>query len=58
MGLGKALVNECIGFARLAGYRKIVLWTQSILLAAHRIDENAGLPSRKRKSRTPAAERI
>jgi hypothetical protein len=37
---------------------KIVLWTQSILLAAHRIDENAGLPSRKRKSRTPAAERI
>lgn len=37
VGLGKALVNECIQFARLAGYRKVTLWTQSILHAAHRI---------------------
>lgn len=43
MGLGHALVNECVAFARLAGYRRIVLWTQSILVAAHRIYENAGL---------------
>ncbi len=42
MGLGDALVNECIGFARTAGYRKVVLWTQSILTAAHRIYERAG----------------
>ena len=42
MGLGHALVNECICFARTAGYRKIVLWTQSILVAAHRIYERAG----------------
>jgi DNA-binding MarR family transcriptional regulator/GNAT superfamily N-acetyltransferase len=41
-GLGHALVNECVRFARTAGYRKIVLWTQSILIAAHRIYERAG----------------
>jgi DNA-binding MarR family transcriptional regulator/GNAT superfamily N-acetyltransferase len=41
-GLGNALVNECVQFARSAGYRKITLWTQSILVAAHRIYEKAG----------------
>ena len=41
-GLGHTLVNECVRFARTAGYRKIVLWTQSILTAAHRIYERAG----------------
>jgi DNA-binding MarR family transcriptional regulator/GNAT superfamily N-acetyltransferase len=42
LGLGHALVDECIRFARTAGYRKISLWTQSILLAAHRIYQQAG----------------
>ena len=42
MGLGMRLVNECIQFARSAGYKKITLWTQSILTAAHRIYEAAG----------------
>ena len=42
LGLGHALVNECINFAQSAGYHKVVLWTQSILGAAHRIYENAG----------------
>ena len=42
IGLGDALVNECIRFARTAGYRKIVLWTQSILTSAHRIYQRAG----------------
>ncbi|MDT7817232.1 MAG: hypothetical protein QOJ42_7148 [Acidobacteriaceae bacterium] len=41
-GLGHALVNECVRFARTAGYRKIVLWTQSMLTAAHRIYQAAG----------------
>jgi DNA-binding MarR family transcriptional regulator/GNAT superfamily N-acetyltransferase len=42
MGLGDALVTECIRFARSAGYRKVVLWTQSILTAAHRIYQRGG----------------
>jgi len=42
MGLGKALVRECVEFARSAGYKTVTLWTQSILHAAHRIYQQAG----------------
>jgi len=42
LGLGKILVNECVQFARSAGYKKITLWTQSILTAAHHIYQQAG----------------
>jgi GNAT superfamily N-acetyltransferase len=40
--LGSALVEECVNFARAVGYKKITLWTQSILVAAHRIYQKAG----------------
>jgi len=42
LGIGRRLVEECIDFARAAGYRKITLWTQSILVAARRIYDAAG----------------
>jgi DNA-binding MarR family transcriptional regulator/N-acetylglutamate synthase-like GNAT family acetyltransferase len=42
VGLGNRLVEECIQFARQAGYRKITLWTQSTLHAARHIYEKAG----------------
>ena len=42
LGIGKRLVEECIRFARQAGYKKMTLWTQSILYAARGIYKNAG----------------
>lgn len=41
-GLGHRLVGECVSFAKACGYRKITLWTQSILVAARKIYQDAG----------------
>jgi DNA-binding MarR family transcriptional regulator/N-acetylglutamate synthase-like GNAT family acetyltransferase len=41
-GLGRRLVAECLSFAQACGYRKITLWTQSILVAARKIYQDAG----------------
>jgi len=42
LGIGKRLVKECVQFARQAGYRKMTLWTQSILHAARHIYKETG----------------
>jgi len=42
LGIGKRLVDECTRFARRAGYKKITLWTNSVLLAARSIYQKAG----------------
>jgi DNA-binding MarR family transcriptional regulator/GNAT superfamily N-acetyltransferase len=42
LGLGGRLVQECTDFARRAGYRRIRLWTNSILGAARHLYERAG----------------
>ncbi len=41
-GIGARLIEECVRFARLAGYRRMRLWTQSELLAARHLYARAG----------------
>ncbi|MCK9908915.1 helix-turn-helix domain-containing GNAT family N-acetyltransferase [Microbacteriaceae bacterium K1510] len=42
LGIGKRLVDECVSFARAAGYKQVTLWTHSVLTAARHIYERAG----------------
>jgi DNA-binding MarR family transcriptional regulator/N-acetylglutamate synthase-like GNAT family acetyltransferase len=41
LGIGKRLVTECARFARHAGYRKIILWTNDVLAAARHLYQKA-----------------
>jgi DNA-binding MarR family transcriptional regulator/GNAT superfamily N-acetyltransferase len=42
LGLGARLTDECVKFARRAGYKKITLWTHSVLTAARHVYQQAG----------------
>ena len=42
LGLGKRLVDECLQFARAAGYKKVTLWTHRNLDAARKLYQQAG----------------
>jgi DNA-binding MarR family transcriptional regulator/GNAT superfamily N-acetyltransferase len=42
LGLGRRLVDECVGRARALGYRDMTLWTQSVLTAARAVYQAVG----------------
>ena len=42
LGLGRRLVDECVDFARAAGYKTLRLWTNNVLVDARRIYERRG----------------
>jgi DNA-binding MarR family transcriptional regulator/GNAT superfamily N-acetyltransferase len=42
LGIGTRLVEDCVRFARRSGYRRITLWTNSVLLAARAIYQRQG----------------
>lgn len=42
LGLGRRLVDTCLDFARAAGYRRITLWTNDVLVSARRIYQATG----------------
>ena len=42
LGIGAALVDRCLAFARETGHRRMVLWTNASLTSAHRLYQAAG----------------
>ena len=42
LGIGRRLVDTCMEFARAAGYRRMILWTNDCLVEARRLYDRLG----------------
>lgn len=58
MGIGRRLVEECLAFARHAGYRKIMLWTRENLTSARHIYRSAGFELTERHDGEESGEAL
>jgi DNA-binding MarR family transcriptional regulator/GNAT superfamily N-acetyltransferase len=58
LGLGGRLTDACIAFARSHGYRRIVLWTQSNLLAARAIYASRGFVLKQSEASTAFGQEL
>jgi DNA-binding MarR family transcriptional regulator/N-acetylglutamate synthase-like GNAT family acetyltransferase len=58
LGLGGRLTDECIAFARAAGYRRIMLWTQSNLSAARAIYQSRGFALKQSEPNTAFGQEL
>ncbi|HTQ77229.1 MAG TPA: GNAT family N-acetyltransferase [Burkholderiales bacterium] len=56
--LGRRLTRACLAFARRAGFRRVVLWTQSHLAAARRIYEREGFRLVRREPHRSFGKRL
>ncbi len=51
LGLGARLVDECVRYARSAGYKTMTLWTHSVLTAARHIYQKSGFTLTRSEAR-------
>ena len=58
LGIGRQLTRACIRFARRAGYRRIVLWTQSHLDAARAIYRAEGFEKKRSQKHRSFGKRL
>lgn len=58
LGLGGRLTDECIAFARAAGYRRMMLWTQSNLTAARAIYQSRGFALKESEHNTAFGQKL